>query len=182
MDFLSICRELGIETRIARCVLDIEAQEVQEIEEGKCFQEYIRLNQIEESGVEKWLKLSKGRDYDGDEVVLELLVEVYKKLERLEQKLSIQQSPLLPLPIRVQTHSIGHGVLCFEEGLEVGKTYYARFDLPVFPSKIIPLFFTMLTPHIAKIVKIGTTHNKNYDSYVVECERMEIRSRREGEF
>lgn len=181
MDFLHMCRDLGLETRIARCVLDVEAQEVEEIE-GKYLQEYIRLNQIEESGIEKWLKLSKGRDYDGDEVVLELLVEVYKKLERLEQKLSIQKSPLLPLSQKLQTHSIGHGVLCFEEDLEVGKTYYARFDLPVFPSKIVPLFFTMLTPKIAKITKIGTMHNKSYDGYVVECERMEIRSKREGEF
>lgn len=181
MDFLHLCKELGLETRIARCVLDVEVQEVEEIE-GKYLQEYIRLNQIEESGIEKWLKLSKGRDYEGDEVMLELLVEVYKKLERLEQKLSIQQSPLLDLSQRVQTHSIGHGVLCFESELEVGRSYYARFDLPVFPSKIIPLFFTMLTPKIAKIIKIGTMHNQSYDSYVVECERMEIRSRRGGEF
>lgn len=180
MDFLHMCRDLGLETRIARCVLDLEVQEVEEIE-GKYFQEYIRLNQIEESGIEKWLKLSKGRDYEGDEVMLELLVEVYKKLERLEQKLSIQQSPLLELTQRVQTHSIGHGVLCLENELEEGKTYYARLDLPIFPSKTIPLFFAMLTPKIAKIIKIGQSHNHSYDSYVVECERMEIRSRREVE-
>lgn len=181
MDFLHLCREMGLETRIARCVLDVEVQELEEIE-GKYLQEYIRLNQIEESGIEKWLKLSKGRDYEGDEIMLELLVEVYKKLERLEQKLSIQQSPLIPLPIRVQTHSIGHGALCFEEDLQEGKTYYARFDLPIFPSKTIPLFFTMLTSKVAKIIKIGTMHNQSYDGYVVECERMEIRSRRGGEF
>lgn len=181
MDFLNLCHSLGLETRIARCVLDVEVQEVEEIE-GKYFQEYIRLNQVEENGIEKWLKLSKGRDYDGDEVMLELLVEMYKKLERLEQKLSIQQSPLLSLDQVVQTHSIGHGVLCFESELEEGKTYYARFDLPVFPSKIIPLFFTMLTSHIAKIIKIGHSHNQSYDAYVVECERMEIRSRRGEEF
>lgn len=180
MDFLHICHGLGLETRIARCVLDIQAQEVQEIG-GKFLQEYIALNQIEESGIEKWLKLSKGRDYDGDEVMLELLVEVYKKLERLEQKLCIKENSYLPLELSLKTHSIGHGVLCFEEELKEGAVYYARCELPVFPSKIIPLFFEMSTPHIGKIVKIGQSHNHSYDAYVVECERMEIRSKREVE-
>lgn len=181
MDFLNLCHQLGLETRIARCVLDIEVQEVQEID-GKYFQEYIALNQIEESGIEKWLKLSKGRDYEGDEVMLELLVEVYKKLERLEQKLSIKENPYLPLELSLKTHSIGHGVICFEEELREGGLYYGRIDLPIFPSKIIPVFFKMLTPLVGKIIKIGTMHNQSYDTYVVECERMEIRSRREGEF
>lgn len=180
MDFLHICHSLGLETRIARCVLDVQAQEVEEIG-GKFLQEYIALNQIEESGIEKWIKLSKGRDYDGDEVMLELLVEVYKKLERLEQKLSIKENPYIPLELSLKTHSIGHGVLCFEEELKEGATYYARCELPVFPSKTIPLFFVMLTPCVGKIVKIGQSHNHSYDAYVVECERMEIRSRREVE-
>lgn len=180
MDFLNLCHSLGLETRVARCVLDVEAEKVDEIG-GKYFQEYISLNQIEESGIEKWLKLSKSRDYEGDEVMLELLVEVYKKLERLEQKLFIKENPYLPLSLSLKTHSIGHGVLCFEEELPEGEMYYARFDLPIFPSKIIPVFFRMLTPHIAKIIKIGYSHNHSYDGYVVECERMEIRSRREIE-
>ncbi|WP_305862755.1 hypothetical protein [Helicobacter cholecystus] len=180
MDFLHICHSLGLETRIARCVLDIQAQEVQEIG-GKFLQEYIALNQIEESGIEKWLKLSKGRDYEGDEVMLELLVEMYKKLERLEQKLSIKENPYIPLELSLKTHSIGHSVLCFEEELQEGGLYYARCELPVFPTKIIPLFFVMLTPFVAKITKIGQSHNHSYDAYVVECERMEIRSKREVE-
>lgn len=181
MEFLSLCHDLGLETRIARCVLDVNAQEVDEIG-GRYLQEYIALNQIEESGIEKWLKLSKGREYDGDEVMLELLVEVYKKLERLEQKLSIKENPYIPLSLSLKTHSIGHGVFCFEDDLlQEGKIYYGRIDLPIFPSKMIPLFFTMLTPCVGKIVKIGHSHNQNYDAYVVECERMEIRSRREVE-
>lgn len=180
IDFLTECRALNIESRIIFGGISLALSQVEDLEENAFIQEYFRLNQQEEGGIDRWLKLAKGRDYDGDEVMLELLLEVYKKLERIEQKLNKDSSNLKPLEIERLTHSIGHGVLCFDKELQEGGLYYGRMDLPVFPNKLIPFFMQMLTPTIGKIVKMGQTHIKAYDSYVVECERLQIRAQKEN--
>lgn len=179
-DFLQKCRELGLGSRIVESKIGLSILEVSEIG-GDSLKEFNQLNQKEEAGIDKWLKLAKGREYDGDEVILELVAEVYKKLERIEEHLFAHRSNLLPLTQNVQTCCIGHEALCFDQALCEGKIYYARMDLPVFPNKLIPFYFKMLTPHIAQIVKMGDLHTRSYDSYVVECERIGIRVKRQEE-
>lgn len=179
MDCVKQCRDLGIDSRIVRCVINVGIKEVQEID-GESLFEFSQLNQLEESGVEKWLKLAKNKDDEGDEVLLELLLEVYKKLEKIEKKLFFDNDGMLKLSETIQTHHIGHGILCFQKALKSGGIYYGRIDLPIFPSKLVPFYMEMLTPNIAKIIRMGATHTKSYDSYVAECERIEIREKKEG--
>lgn len=179
IDFVMQCKELGIDSRIVRCVIDVGIQEVQEIG-GESLFEFNQLNQFEESGVEKWLKLTKNKEDEENPILLELLLEVYKKLEKIERRLFLNDDGMLKLPITVQTHRIGHGILCFKKDLKIGSIYYGRIDLPIFPSKLVPFYIQMLTPNIAKIVRMSTNHTKSYDSYVAECERIEIREKKEG--
>lgn len=181
IDFVTECKNLGIDTRIARCVIDVGLQEVQEIS-GESFFEFSQLNQIEELGIEKWIKATKDKDDEENPIVLELLLEIYKKLEKIERRIFFNDEGLLKLPITAQTHYIGHGVLCFQEDLTIGSIYYARIDLPIFPSKLIPFYAQMVSANIAKIVKMGATHTKSYDNYVAECERIEIREKRMGHY
>lgn len=177
MNYVQECKRLGLDSRIVACVMGLEVQEVGEIE-GESLREFHQLNQIEESGLDKWLKLAKGREYDGDEVMLDLMIEIYKKLDRLEAKFFQKEGGLLHLSQKIQTHHIGHGILCFDQELKKGGLYYGRIDLPIFPSKMIPFYAEMLTDQIAQIIKMGVSHTRSYDSYVVECERMEIRAKR----
>lgn len=179
IDCVMQCRELGIDSRIVRCVIDVGIQEVQEID-GESLFEFSQLNQLEESGVEKWLKLSKNKEDEENPILLELLLEVYKKLEKIEKRLFLEHDGMLKLSETIQTHHIGHGILCFQRDLKVGAIYYGRIDLPIFPSKLVPFYMEMLTSNIAKIIKMGATHTKSYDSYVAECERIEIREKKEG--
>ncbi|WP_027327604.1 hypothetical protein [Helicobacter pametensis] len=178
--FIEQCIKLDLGSRIIERRLNLALLEVKDID-GESLQEFSYLNQKEEMGIEKWLKIAKGRDYDGDEVMLELLLEMYKKLERIEQKIFSEDSSLLTLPIQTQTLGIGHEFLCLAESFESERIYYARLDLPIFPSKIIPLYCQMLTPNIAKIIKMGSLHTKSYDHYIAECERLEIQKKREEE-
>lgn len=179
-DLLLECKELGLGSRIVRSHLGLEALMVENIE-GETLQEFYALNHGEETGIEKWLRFAKGREYDGDEIMLELLSEIYKKLDRIEQKLFATQTPYLPLSKSLKICYLGHEFLCFEEKLGEGEMYYARLDLPIFPNKLIPFYFKMLTPQIAKIIKMGSLHARSYDSYIAECERIEIREKRQEE-
>lgn len=179
MDFLSQCRSLGIDSRVVRCVIDIGVEEVQDMDGNSLF-EFSQLNQLEESGVEKWLKLTKNKEDEDNRILIELLLEVYKKLEKIEKKLFRPDDGMFKLSRVIQTHHIGHGILCFQEDLKVGAMYYGRIDLPIFPSKLIPFYMEMLTANVAKIIRMGASHTRSYDSYVAECERIEIREKKEG--
>lgn len=179
MDLVMQCRELGITSRIVRCVIDVGIKEVEEMG-GESLSEFSQLNQLEESGVEKWLKLVKNKEDEENPILLELLLEVYKKLEKIEKRLFLDDDGMLKLSDVIQTHHIGHGILCFQKELKKGGIYYGRIDLPVFPSKLVPFYMEMLTPNIARIIKMGAAHTKSYDSYVAECERIEIREKKEG--
>ncbi|MCE3047561.1 hypothetical protein [Helicobacter kayseriensis] len=172
------CKELGLGSRIVRSALEIKMKEVEEIG-GESLEEFHHLNQKEEMGIDRWLRLAKGREYDGDEVMLELLLEIYKKLEHIQQQISPTPTSLLHLEQSSLTCYIGHEFLCLKEKMQEGKMYYARVDLPSFPNKLIPFYLKMLTPNIARIIKMGEMHTRSYDSYIVECERLEIRSKKE---
>ncbi|ANV98674.1 hypothetical protein BBW65_07635 [Helicobacter enhydrae] len=180
MEFLRECRECGIETRIVESALKVDVRQVEKIG-GETYEEYIQLNRVQESGIERWLKHAKGRDYDGDELMLDLLVEMFKKIEKLEKMLAQTQDNLLTLHQQITTSHIGHGVLCFQESvLKKGGIYYGRLFLPFFPEKIMPCYLQAHSAQIAKIIKMGDSNTRQYDTYVVECERIGIRARREG--
>ena len=179
-DWVQECRTLGVDSRIVRCGIGIELEEVEEIG-GQSLQEFDHLNQLEESGLDRWIRFVCGRDYEGDEVMLGLLVELYKKLDRLEKRLLKEDCGMLKLAQKTQVHHIGHQILCVQDELVKGKIYYGRIDLPVFPYQVIPLYLQMLTENIGRVIKMGASHTRSYDSYVVECERMEIREKRKEE-
>lgn len=95
MDFKKLLEELGIQTRIAPCELEIDFSKVNEANKEQFRKEFIALAEQKQGVLNQWLnKLkSKNRMQETDEVLLELLIEIYKKIDRLEQILD--QKPKL---------------------------------------------------------------------------------------
>ncbi|ANV97309.1 hypothetical protein BBW65_00020 [Helicobacter enhydrae] len=161
MEFLRECRECGIETRIVESALKVDVRQVEKIG-GETYEEYIQLNRVQESGIERWLKHAKGRDYDGDELMLDLLVEMFKKIEKLEKMLAQTQDNLLTLHQQITTSHIGHGVLCFQESvLKKGGIYYGRLFLPFFQKKLCPAIYKPIVHKLQKLSKWVTQIRDN---------------------
>lgn len=142
--------------------------------------EYVLLSQSVEDPALEWVKLAKARGEtdDTDTVLLDLMIELYKKLERIEAKLDGKTPHYEPLTISCHIDEIGFEHLHIVTPLAVGEIYYARADLPVFPKRIVPLFFRALEPHIAVIERMHDRDKADWDAYIVRREREIIKESR----
>ena len=90
MDFKSILVQNGIQTRLVPCEIQIAFEQLNTSNEEMFKKEYIALSQNRYGSITQWLNKikSKNRTEDTDEVLLELLVELYQKVENIEQILN----------------------------------------------------------------------------------------------
>lgn len=140
--------------------------------------EFNQLNESDEDPIGQWLKLAKarGETNESDPVLLSLMVELHRKIDKLEQILTMNTPNRLVLSHESQIESIGfeHFKLK-EEALEKGKRYYGRVEMPVHPKRDIPMFFEALSPSLAKITRIHERDEKEWASYMTARERVMIR-------
>lgn len=169
-------------SRLIETVLKIEYDVVQNNAELFA-QEFNKLTQSDEDPIGEWLRLTRAKrgNLESDNVVvLELLVEVYRKIEMLEARMSGSVKSYVPLAKTATIGTIGHS--CFaliDSELAENTMYYGRIELPTFPTRIVPVYF-IYNAKLAWIKKIHGRDEAEWDSYVASKERALIRSIRNG--
>ena len=144
--------------------------------------EFNQLSESDDNPINQWLKLAKarGETYDTDPVLLQLIVELHKKLDALEMFLKNETPKRVSLTSKALIDEIGfeHFNLS-EEILEKGRVYYGRVEMPVYPKRDIGIFFKAINPTLAKIVKMHERDEREWSAYMTARERVLIREIKE---
>ncbi len=144
--------------------------------------EYHQLSESDDDPINHWLKLAKarGETSDTDPVLLNLMVELHKKIDALEMFLKNEEPQRVALSTEAHIESIGfeHFKL-LEDLLEINKEYYGRVEMPVHPKRDVGIFFKAQSKNIARIIKIHERDEKEWGSYLTARERVLIREAKE---
>ncbi len=140
--------------------------------------EYQRLSEIDEDPIGQWLKIAKarGETKETDPVLLNLLVELHRKVDQLTQIVKNEEPKRIPLSEHGHIEAIGFEHFRLSEPLlQKGKRYYGRIAMPVFPKRDVAIWFEALDSRVAKIVRMHERDIKEWNSYVTARERIMIR-------
>ena len=140
--------------------------------------EFQSLSEYEEDAIGAWLKIAKakGETKDSDPLLLNLLVELHKKIDRLTDIVKNEEKTLLPLPKSAMISGINFEYIKMEdEVFEEGREYYMRIMMPLFPKREMPIFIEAIDKKRAKILKIHNKDENDWNSYVMARERVMIR-------
>lgn len=154
-----------------------------EANEEEFEREYHRLSESDDDPISQWLKLAKarGETAETDPVLLNLMVELYRKVDGLERLIKHEAPQRVTLINDAMIESIGYGYFkLVNPELEAGKTYYGRIDMPVHPKHDTAVFFVAESPDLAKIVKMHERDEKEWAAYLTARERVIIREMRGG--
>ncbi|WP_334085094.1 hypothetical protein [Helicobacter typhlonius] len=177
MDIKGILEQCGIYTRIVPCELEVAFSKLDESNKMACDREFVALSQYRYGSIMQWLNKnkSKNRTQDTDEVLLELLVELYQKVENIEQMLRNKTTQYLPLDFGGVADFVGHSVLCMPQDVfEEGAEYYMRIFLPVFPQRYIGIFGSAIHNRIIKFERMHYNDTGDFDNFVAQMERLSI--------
>lgn len=167
-----------IKSRLINTALKIEFDKTHTNAESYAL-EFNKLTQSDEDPIGEWLRLMRAKkgNLEGENlVILELLVEIYRKIESLEARIDGSTKDYVPLAEKATINTIGHG--CFallDIKLMENTLYYGRIELPTFPTRIVPVYFVYHSG-LAWIEQIHARDEIEWDSYVAGKERALIRS------
>ena len=153
------------------------------VDKESYLREYQQLSESDDDAISQWLKLAKakGDTSETDPILLNLVVELHRKIDSLERFLKDEEPNRLSLVSQAEIQSIGFEYFKLQDDvLEVGVEYYARIEMPVHPKRDIPVFFEAIEPSLAKIVKIHERDEKEWGAYLTARERVLIREAREN--
>lgn len=176
MDIKGILQAQGIQTRIVPCEIEVAFAKAEENLEAYR-KEFIALSQHRYGSITQWLNKnkSKNRLEDTDEVLLELLVELYQKVENIEQILLNKSFAYVSLSGEGIANFVGHSVLCMPENVfEKGQEYYLRIFLNAFPKRYVGIFAKAIDERIVVFTQIYQGDVVDFDSFVVQMERLMI--------
>ena len=149
-----------------------------ELDKEVYLKEFQQLSESDEDPISQWLKLAKGRGdtSETDPVLLNLVMELHRKIDALEMFLKDEQPKRVSLIDEVNVESIGFEHLNLDkEVLQEGVLYYGRVEMPVHPKRDIPIFFKAINKTLAKIIKIHERDEKEWNVYLTARERVLIR-------
>jgi hypothetical protein len=161
-----------ISIQFSEASLDIEAFE----------REYQKLSESDDDPISQWLKLAKarGETAESDPVLLNLMVELHRKIDALEMLIKNEKPKRISLTYEAEIQAIGFEHFELKEPLlEEGKEYYGRVAMPVHPKRDIGVFFKALSPTLAQILKMHERDEKEWAAYMTARERVLIRETRE---
>ncbi len=144
--------------------------------------EYQQLSESDDDPISQWLKLAKarGETAESDPVLLNLIVELHRKIDALEMFLKNEEPKRVSLTCEAEIKAIGFEHFELKDALlEEGKLYYGRVDMPVHPRRDIGIFFKALSPTLAHITKMHERDEKEWAAYMTARERVLIREMRE---
>jgi len=167
--------------RLVPAPISIQFSEVS-IDKEAYEREYQQLSESDDDPISQWLKLAKarGETAESDPVLLNLMVELHRKIDALEMFLKNEEPKRVSLTYEAEIQAIGFEYFELKDALlEASKLYYGRVDMPVHPRRDIGLFFEALSPTLAKIVKMHERDEKEWAAYMTARERVLIREMRE---
>ncbi len=144
--------------------------------------EYQSLSESDDDPINQWLKLAKarGETSETDPVLLQLVVELHRKIDALEMFLKDETPKRVPLVSEANIESIGFEYFKIQEPLlEVTKRYYGRIEMPVHPKRDIGVYFEAESPTLAKLVRMHERDEKEWSAYLTARERVLIREAKE---
>ncbi len=143
--------------------------------------EYNQLSESDDDPIGQWLKLAKARGEmaETDPVLLNLLIELHRKVDNLERLIKEEEPERIELSSSADIESIGYGYFqmknaCFQKG----QSYYGRIEMPVHPKRDIGVFFSADDERLARITKMHARDEKEWGSYLTARERVLIREMR----
>ncbi|MBN2895491.1 MAG: hypothetical protein JXK05_06320 [Campylobacterales bacterium] len=143
--------------------------------------EYHQLSEADDDPIGQWLKLAKARGdaAQSDPILLNLLVELHRKIDKLEQLIKNEKPARLELAERQMIERIGFGYFEIKNApLRPGASYYGRIEMPVHPKHDVGIFFEATTPSLAKITRMHERDEKEWGAYLTARERVMIREMR----
>ena len=167
--------------RLVPAPISIDFEPVAEAKDAM-LREFHQLSESDEDPIAQWLKRAKGRGEtaESDPVLLNLVVELHRKIDHLEQLIKNETPQRLRLAQHAMIEAIGFTHLKLKEPLLVAQQhYYGRVDMPVHPRHDIAIFFTAEDTTRAKITKIHERDEKEWAAYLTARERVLIREMRE---
>jgi len=165
------------DVRLIEAPLEI-AFSVQNSNEIDFEREYIQLSEVENDAIGQWLRnaRSKGDSGENDTVVIQLLVELYRKIDHLEQVLLLNAPKRTALAYEGKISRIGYEHFeLLEAQFEIGQHYYGRLEMPVHPKREVSFYFEALSPTLAKIVRMHKKDTTDWASHMMARERAIIR-------
>ena len=150
-------------------------------DDEKYKREFDKLVDSEEDSVGQWLKLAKarGETSESDQVLLNLVVELHRKIDDLSAYIKNEKPSYIDLPYEKDIESIGFEHFKLVDGdLKQNLKYYGRILMPVFPKREFPMFFKAIDKNIAQIVLMHDNDIKDWSSYMSARERVMIREAR----
>ncbi len=144
--------------------------------------EFQQLSESDEDPISQWLKLAKarGETKDTDPVLLQLVVELHRKIDKLEMFLKDEVPNRVSLMQSADIVAIGFEHFEIKEPLlEVGKIYYGRIEMPVYPQRDVGVFFEGVDANLAQIRRMHERDEREWNAYVTARERVLIRESRE---
>lgn len=140
--------------------------------------EFNRNDEHNDDAIGQWLRSAKvkGDTSDSDPLVLNLMVELFRKMDRLENLILGKTSNRIALKINGAIEKIGleHFELS-QPILETSKFYYGRVELPNLLHRETPMYFEALSPTLAKITRMHVKDSNEWAIYMTARERSMIR-------
>ena len=140
--------------------------------------EFNSISEHDDDAIGQWLRSAKtkGDTSESDPAVLHLIVELYRKMDRLENLILGNAPKRLALGMKGMIEKIGLEHLELSEPLlETSKYYYGRVELPVLPRRETPLYFEAISPTLAKITRMHLKDSNEWAVYMTARERSMIR-------
>ena len=140
--------------------------------------EYQSLSGADDDPIGQWLKLAKakGDTQETDKVLLQLMIEMHRKIDHLENLIKDEAPQRVSLAHESMIEQIGFEVFELKEPLfETEKTYYGRLNIPVYPQREVAVFFEAINGRQGKIIRIHERDQTEWNAYVTARERVMIR-------
>lgn len=163
--------------RFVEAALNITFDQITADKEG-FEEEFNTLSDLDNDAIGQWLKAArvKGDINDSDPVIVNLMVELYRKMDRLENLIAGVTPEQSSLTYNGKIIQIGLEHFELSEPLcEAGEHYYGRIELPVLPRRQTPIFFEALSPTLVKITRIHLKDENEWSIYMTARERAMIR-------
>lgn len=163
--------------RLVEASLEI-VYDLLEVNSDEFEKEFNGISEHDDDAIGQWLRSAKvkGETSESDPAVLHLIVELYRKMDRLENLILGNAPKRIPLGMSATIEKIGleHFELS-QPLLETSKLYYGRVELPVLPRRETPLYFEALSPTLAKITRMHVKDTNEWAVYMTARERSMIR-------
>ena len=169
--------------RLIPAPISLEFSKISDEKVDEYSREFHKLSDSDEDPISQWLKLAKarGETRDTDDVLLNLMVELHRKIDKLEMTIKGEKPQRIELETHIDIDSIGYEHFHIQKPvLNTGTEYYGRITMPVHPKRDVAVYFKALDSSLAEIIKIHERDEKEWGSYFAARERVLIRESKQS--